>query len=248
MSDDIEVIEDTIPKLEAFKSSSAKISSDVDDLLNRIDRFSVSAISSDGLTNKSKGLQVRANKYGDSVYCYYYCYYCYYCCCYYCLLLQEFSGEIEKERADFEVVLTSCGLLETPFDRSKFENDVTALKDTLNQCEKVGKRTYFQIMLSQCIHNSCVDCMQRVSDKKSEMKALEKKIHPMEDMFAKFRAWLGESKEHLASLTPPPPLSRDQERERILQQAQVCIDRCHMCMPLYTKSWSCQLLNSFSLT
>lgn len=52
------MIEDTIPKLEAFKSSYAGITSDLDNLLNRIDGFSVSATSSDALVSKSKGLQV----------------------------------------------------------------------------------------------------------------------------------------------------------------------------------------------
>ena len=60
VSDDIEVIEDTIPKLESFQSRYNDITSDMDGLLNRIDRFSVSAISTDALAAKSKGLQVRA--------------------------------------------------------------------------------------------------------------------------------------------------------------------------------------------
>lgn len=51
--------------------------------------------------------------------------------------MQDFLGEVEKERADFEKVLTSCGLLETPFDQSQFERDVSSLKDKMNQCEKV---------------------------------------------------------------------------------------------------------------
>ncbi len=58
VSDDIEVIEDTIPKLEAFQSHYNGTSSDLDDLLNRIDGYSVSAISTDALASKSKGLLV----------------------------------------------------------------------------------------------------------------------------------------------------------------------------------------------
>ena len=52
------MIEDTIPKLESFHASYAGISAGVDDLLNRIDGFSVSAISNEGLASKSQGLQV----------------------------------------------------------------------------------------------------------------------------------------------------------------------------------------------
>ena len=57
MNDDIEVIEETIPKLEAFYASYNTISSEVDDLLEKLESFSVSAISSDGLEAKSKDLK-----------------------------------------------------------------------------------------------------------------------------------------------------------------------------------------------
>ena len=57
MNDDIEVIEETIPKLEAFYSSYSEISTEVDDLLKKMEAFSVSAISSDGLESKNKELQ-----------------------------------------------------------------------------------------------------------------------------------------------------------------------------------------------
>ena len=60
-----------------------------------------------------------------------------------------------------------------------------------------------------------------MSDKKSELKALDRKVRPMEDMFAKFRSWLEGSKESLASLTPPPSLAAEGEREKTLRQAQV---------------------------
>lgn len=53
------MIEETIPKLEAFHSSYAGIVSNLDDLLNKIDGFSVSAISSEALASKGCGLQVR---------------------------------------------------------------------------------------------------------------------------------------------------------------------------------------------
>ena len=53
--------------------------------------------------------------------------------------MQEFSGEVDKEREVFEKLLTSCDLLATPFDQSQFESDVSALKDKMNQCEKVQR-------------------------------------------------------------------------------------------------------------
>ena len=59
VNDDIEVIEETIPKLESFNSSYSRMSSDTDDLFNRITSFSVSAISSQGLEVKGQTLQVR---------------------------------------------------------------------------------------------------------------------------------------------------------------------------------------------
>ena len=51
--------------------------------------------------------------------------------------MQAFSGDIEKEKNDFESVLTSCGLLETPFDQSQFASDVSTLRDKMKQCDKV---------------------------------------------------------------------------------------------------------------
>ncbi len=52
---------------------------------------------------------------------------------------QGFSKEVEKEKSDFETTLSSCGLLETPFDQSQFESEVSALKDKMNQCDKVSQ-------------------------------------------------------------------------------------------------------------
>ena len=63
VNDDIEVIEETIPKLESFNSSYSQLSSDNDDMFNRITSFSVSAISSQGLEVKGQALQVR---HGDT--------------------------------------------------------------------------------------------------------------------------------------------------------------------------------------
>ena len=55
---------------------------------------------------------------------------------------QEFSGEVDKTRAEFETLLSSCDLFDTPFDATKFEADVSALQDRINLCEKVrtGRR------------------------------------------------------------------------------------------------------------
>jgi len=59
VNDDIEAIEETLPKLEAFYASYNAISTPVDDLHDRIDRVSTSAISSETVENKIKALQVR---------------------------------------------------------------------------------------------------------------------------------------------------------------------------------------------
>ncbi len=58
VNDDIEVIEETIPKLETFNQSYSQLLSVAEDLLARITACSVSAISSDGLEVKGQGLQV----------------------------------------------------------------------------------------------------------------------------------------------------------------------------------------------
>ena len=63
-----------------------------------------------------------------------------------------------------------------------------------------------------------------LSDKKSELKALERKVRPMEDMFSKLNAWMKGSKEQLTSLHPRPSPDEKLERERVLKQMQVqCI-------------------------
>ena len=106
MSDDIEVIEDTIPKLEAFYSSYNELSTEVDGLLEKIASFSVSAISSDGLESKSQELQG----------------------------LEE---AVSQRRSKLEDILASCELLETPFDHSKFEKNVSDLQEKMALCDKV---------------------------------------------------------------------------------------------------------------
>ena len=65
-----------------------------------------------------------------------------------------------------------------------------------------------------------------MSDKKSELKALDRKVRPMEDMFSKFQSWLEGSRESLVSLTPPPSLAEGGEREKTVRQAQVHMYIC----------------------
>lgn len=77
---------------------------------------------------------------------------------------------------------------------------------------------------------------QRVSDKKSELKALDRKVRPMEDMFAKFRSWLAESKAGLSAFSPAPSLAEEAERKKALRQAQVCMwiwDTGQTCMGMH---------------
>lgn len=106
MNDDIEVIEETIPKLEAFYSSYSEISTEVDDLLKKMEAFSVSAISSDGLESKSKALQ-------------------------------ELEEAVNQRRSKLDALLASCDLLETPFDQSQFEKNVSELQEKMAQCDQV---------------------------------------------------------------------------------------------------------------
>ena len=61
MNDDIEAIEETLPKLEAFYTSHGGISASVDGLHDQLDKFSTSAISSEGVESKNKALQVPVN-------------------------------------------------------------------------------------------------------------------------------------------------------------------------------------------
>lgn len=51
---------------------------------------------------------------------------------------QEFSGEVDKTRSEFESVLSSCDLFDTPFDATRFEAGVSTLQDKINHCEKVS--------------------------------------------------------------------------------------------------------------
>ena len=50
---------------------------------------------------------------------------------------QELSGEVEQKRSAFDVLLAACDLLETPFDQSQFESDVSGLQEKMAECDKV---------------------------------------------------------------------------------------------------------------
>ena len=63
--------------------------------------------------------------------------------------------------------------------------------------------------------------MQHLSGKRSELKALEKKLAPMEDLFALFRAWLAKSQMQLASLEPRPSTVEKEERKKTSNMAKV---------------------------
>ena len=57
----------------------------------------------------------------------------------YCIpMFQELSGEVNQQRMQFDSLLSSCDLLETPFDQTQFENDVSQLQEKLAQCDKVS--------------------------------------------------------------------------------------------------------------
>lgn len=60
-----------------------------------------------------------------------------------------------------------------------------------------------------------------ISDKRMELKSLEKKVHPMEDLFKQFRAWLEDTNNQLDALSPVAIASP--ERDQQLQKAKVHI-------------------------
>jgi len=52
---------------------------------------------------------------------------------------QELVGEVGVQRSEFEELLASCDLLETPFDQSQFECDVSKLQARMADCDKVRR-------------------------------------------------------------------------------------------------------------
>ena len=65
---------------------------------------------------------------------------------------QELVVEVGVQRSEFEQLLSSCDLLETPFDQSQFESDVSQLQAKMDDCDKV--------CVCVCV---CV-CVQQLSD------------------------------------------------------------------------------------
>ena len=47
--------------------------------------------------------------------------------------------EVARNKEEFDSLLASCDLLETPFDQSQFEADISALQGKLEQCGEVGR-------------------------------------------------------------------------------------------------------------
>ena len=60
---------------------------------------------------------------------------------------------------------------------------------------------------------------QIAAGKKTDLKALGRKVHPMEDLFRQFKAWLESTNDTLDKLSPAA--SEQPEREQQLQKAKV---------------------------
>lgn len=52
-------------------------------------------------------------------------------------MFQELLGEVAKSKEEFEDLLASCDLLETPFDQTHFQAEISALHDKLDHCKAV---------------------------------------------------------------------------------------------------------------
>ena len=51
--------------------------------------------------------------------------------------MQGLSDDVELQRKEFDSLLVSCDLLETPFDRSQFESDIGMLREKMALCGQV---------------------------------------------------------------------------------------------------------------
>lgn len=62
---------------------------------------------------------------------------------------------MEQQRSEFDNLLQSCDLYDTPFEQTQFESDVTAMKEQLTSCDKASIKpnvhayTYTQV----CSHD-----------------------------------------------------------------------------------------------
>ena len=57
---------------------------------------------------------------------------------------------MEKQRSEFEGLLQSCDLYDTPFDQTQFEGDVTSLKEQLAGCDKVNYMYMYMLGVLWC--------------------------------------------------------------------------------------------------
>ena len=87
--------------------------------------------------------------------------------------------------------------------------------------------------------------LQAIGSKRSDLKTLEKKVRPMEDLFQKFRTWLSEIGTQLSSLSPPS--QQEGERSRQLQQAKVRLS-LPLCARVFRRAIYCHEVKvSFAL-
>ena len=65
---------------------------------------------------------------------------------------QTLHAEVEKQRSEFDQLLQSCDLYDTPFEQTQFESDVTAMREQLAACDKVQCNLRALLFL-QCLHS-----------------------------------------------------------------------------------------------
>jgi hypothetical protein len=65
--------------------------------------------------------------------------------------------------------------------------------------------------------------LQAATGKKTDLKTLGRKVHPMEDLFRQFKGWLEGTNDTLDKLSPAA--SEQSEREQQLQKAKVHVDQ-----------------------
>ena len=94
------------------------------------------------------------------------------------IVFQELVGEVGVQRSEFEQLLSSCDLLETPFDQSQFESDVSQLQAKMDDCDKVCVCVVCVyvcvcVCVCACVWVSCVENSQedRQTDRQACMLA-----------------------------------------------------------------------------
>ena len=68
---------------------------------------------------------------------------------------QALHDEVEKQRSEFDRLLQSCDLSDTPFDQTQFDSDVTALRDMLAACDNVRTCTCTYIVYMRMLY-TCI--------------------------------------------------------------------------------------------